>query len=432
MRQSLHREVVMIDDLTIAGRVPGLEEPSPEMMQLPTPPGLPRRWGAARPNGTFVSVSETGVVTMRLSVPRLLNGNPVNYPLVPITDVEHLGLARLRRELATGLRLASARPGELERRLPIENWPVIRCTFAVDLRVSDPLKCIQGCMGIRRSHSARFDCHGAQRISTAAWYSKPLAAKFYCKANELRAHKLARDDDRAALERLAVDAERVLRFEVTFRQVAGLRRLFGPQCVGGLLPSLAIVCDPRIDGWVLAREAARLRLYEPLAGGDRTMFSSHVRQVVGALLEEQRRLARHERTLGRRKTLTSERLNDLVATYFLAAAYNVAEVAQLKGKSVSSVREQISDLRALGVPPDASPFSTMAESVREIAEALRPHLPESFPPRLEDWTERSAFVLPPWRADADVDSGTENADPDDEPIEEHGGAAEINVDDLML
>ncbi len=412
----------MLDDLTFAGRVEGINGPPDWMMPLDTPSRAPRRWGTSGPNGLFVSVAETGVVSVRLSVPRWLHDHPVNYPLMPIDNVEQLGLRRLRQGIAQTLHLPTSAVGsELAVRFPVERWAVIRSSHAVDLHVSDPLRVAHGCLGIQRRYRSRIDTHGSPTTSTIAWYTKSLSAKFYVKGLELQSHLKAKKNaaDRTRIEQLVEHAKHSLRFEVTLRQAQGLRRLFGTR-IGDHLPTLALMCDPRIDGWVLAREAYRLRLGDPQSGADRTLFASHVREVVGKLREGQSRLSAGDLTLGRRKTLTPQRLNDLIALYFVASAYPINEAAELTGKSVSAVREALGELRRLGVPPDASPFSTMGAAITEIAQALSPYLPDTFPPDLPDFDPAVAFVTPPWKAeDISFDEFTddESRDPDEEDEE---------------
>jgi hypothetical protein len=389
----------MLDDATFVGRVEGVSGPPEWMAPVATAPGQPARRGISPCNGLFVSVWETGLVSVRLSVPRWLTGHPVNYPLVPLRGVYDLDLRRLRLAIVEALNLrVSAIGSDLAERLPIERWAYIRGSYAVDLPVSDPIRVVQGCLGIRRKYAARFDAHGSPTISTVGWHTKSVSAKLYAKGLELEDHLDGRTPERHVIERLAKAAERDLRFEATFRTVQGVRRLFG-NVIGHHLPTLALMSDPCIDGWVLAREADRLRLFEPQTGGDRTTFPAHARLVADALRKAQERLARGEAVLERRKSLTPDRITDLIANYFLGAAHTPAEIASMLGKSLASVREAQAELRAIGIPVDASPFATMGSSVSEIANALDPYIPETWPPKLTGWPRGTGLVVPPWHDD---------------------------------
>jgi hypothetical protein len=413
--------VMPIDDITIAARVDDIDGLPVGMLPLSRAPGTPEKFGVARRGGSvYVTYAPvTRVVTARVSVPRWLHANPVNFPLVGTRSVEQLRPHRISQEIAQalGLRLSSLGT-ELDDHLPIRRWSVIRASYAVDLEVKDPVRVVQGCMGIQRRNSGLFKCFGRPRITTAEWSSRGLSSKVYAKGPELASRRSVNETTNETVNALAEDAEHVLRFEVTFKQVNAIRSLFGRGLRGGLLPTFSLMCDPRIEAWVLTREAVRLRLNEHYDGLERTTLPLHVRHVVNSLKATQAEIADGSRTLGRRKCkLTQERFNRLVSTYIYASAFSVPEVADLLDCSVSTVRELVSELREAGVPPDASPFTTLGAAVQELVEQLEPHLLNEYPPDLTDWRGRGAFVPAPW-SETPIDENDLVSDIGDEPVEE--------------
>jgi len=412
-----------LDDITIATRFDLGNIVPTGMIQLPHIPGRPEMFGVARQNGIlFVTYTPaTRIVTLRISVPRWLAGHPVNFPLVPIASVEDLRPHQLARELAQALGVREA-GDDLDELLPVRRMPVIRVSYALDLRFDDPVRIVQGLMGVERRNGGLFKPFGRPRITTVEWASKTLSAKFYAKGIQLltERRRSRNETTNAVIEELASQAENVLRFEVTMKQVKAVRGLFGTRpgtrtpMLGTMLPTVALMCDPRIDGWVLTREAIRSRLNERYEGLDRVTFPVHVRHVVGRLRTAQASLAAGGRTLGRRGVLTPERVTRLFLTYVYASGFEVAEVADLLGLSVSSVRELVRELRELGIPPDGSPFATLGAAVRELAEQLDPHMLANIPPNLRDWNVRAAFVPGLW----------------DEPVEEHDAVEDDPAEDV--
>jgi hypothetical protein len=389
------RGFIVLDDLTIAARVEGILDVPHGMWPLPPIPGRPDVFGVSHRGGVlFVTYCPaTCVVSLRISVPRWVGGYAVNYPLIPIRSVEDLRPDYLALELARALHLGILLSREAGERFPLASWAVIRSSHAIDLEVRDPIQSIFGLMGLRRRYEGKFNCFGSP-ISTVQWSSRALRVKFYCKGRELGSRRVRREAAEDLLS-LAERARNVLRFEVSFLQVRGLRNLFA--LTDTRLPNFAVMCDPRVNAWILTREADRLRLLDD-QDDKRVLFPARVRDVTTKLLEAQRELAAGGVTLGRRKSLTPERLWDLAATFFLASGYRLDELSAITGRSMSALAELVTDLRTLGIPPDGSPGGTMGSAVAEVADRLKPHLLEMYPPNLRDWRSR-ALAEAPWETD---------------------------------
>lgn len=422
----------MLDDLTIAGRVDGLDDVPEGMGPLDPVRGRPDVFGASCCQGIlFVTFCPaTKIVTVRISVPRLASSWPqrVNFPLVPLRSVEDLGPDCIALEVSKALHLGPLLQDEIQERLPLREWAVIRSSHAVDLNVPDPLKCLMGCLGLQRRHEGQRTLFGSP-ISTVQWASRPLRVKLYAKGLELRSRvRRARSDEAAReLEHRAEEAERVLRLEVSFLQVRSLRGLLGWDAP--FLPTLSLMCDPLIDRWVITREADRLRLCDEQADEDpRVFFPGRVRNVGTRLLQVQRDLADGGCTMGRRKTLTPARLWDLAAAFFLLSGYKVHELASMSGRSPSALAEMQAELRELGIAPDASFSGTAAASVSEIMKGLRPYILWDGFPNFSHWKGRVGRVEAPWaegeenEVEPEPESGV--VDVDDDSIVQDVGIGE--------
>ena len=388
----------MIDDLTIAARVSGIDGIPDGMLPLDTVRGRPEMFGASRRNGQlFVKYCpETQIASVRISVPRWIHSSHVNFPLASIRSADDLGLNQLACEVgaALGVHLSSIGTDGIKR-FPVNTWPVIRVSFAVDLVVRDPLASMHAYRGIDRRHPGRFTTFGIP-TSMVEWSSRSLRVKFYAKGLEIQSHRPKGAEEAELRQGLSERARRVLRFEVSFLEVRSLRAFL---CLENKsLPSLAFICDPRIGAWALTREAVRLRLGDDYSTIKTTSVPERVRHVGAVLLERQAALAASEGKLsvGRRKTITPGRLWDLAATHVLASGFTLDELVRMSGRSRSAMAELVAELRDLGIPPDLGAAGSVGAAVEEISDQLLPHLLSEFPPDLTNWRVRDAFVHPPW------------------------------------
>ncbi len=161
----------MIDDITVAFKAPLPAVPS-GMMQIAAPPGHPPVFGTTRLKGNPLFITyclETQVATIRISVPRLLNHNTVNFPLVSISGVDDLRPSWITREASIVL-LGFPVP-------PVATLPVTRVSYAADVRVSDPALYIRALSALRRRHGGTRTTWGAPMPSTIQWASKSLCCR---------------------------------------------------------------------------------------------------------------------------------------------------------------------------------------------------------------------------------------------------------------
>jgi hypothetical protein len=332
-------------------------------------------------------------VDVRISVPRWLHKQPVNFPLVPLSSVEDLMPHKLSVAVASALGLGvSAFGDDAEQLVPIRRWAVRRVSYAADLVMRDPRLSVMGCLSLDRRHGGKFSAFG-NPISTAQWQSDALRVQLYAKSLEIKSHKADGESERNALELLAERAKHVLRYEVTFRKARAIRDLLG---INAKMPTLAFMCDPLISAWVLTREAVRLRLDDDYEGLKTTTFPGRVRDVGATLREAQTRMAAGEELLPRRQSLTPKRVWDLAAAHFLLSAYTLDETAAMSGKSLSALREMEADLRSLGAPPDGTLVGSQRDAIAEFTDKLEPHTIKQYPPDLSHWRNADAFVIPPW------------------------------------
>lgn len=393
----------MIDDITIAARVDGLEGVPDGMLPQMRLIGRPETHGTAREHGRlYITYCEsTHIVTVRISVPRWLRGTPVNFPLALINGVDDLRLRGIAQHVLSAL----GKPVSDARRaadiLDLPRWAVIRVSYAVDLRVLDPINSVGGCMAIHRKHGGRPIARGCPP-STIEWASDSLCAKLYDKQLEIRTHRGADEEEQAELDSIARRAARVLRFEVSIRQVRAMRAVFKAFNVADRLPTLALMCDTYVDRWVLTREADRLRLAESYESLDTESFGARARAVLAVLDDAQRYMGRGEKLLERRRVLTDERKRDLFMCHVLGSAHvQVARVAEYWGRSRSAVNEMYQELRALGIPPDASRLGTLGAVAEEIGNILDDYLLPAgsgdLKAILAHWEGRSDMFVPaPW------------------------------------
>jgi len=419
----------VIDDITVAASVSGIDQVPFGMLPLKTVAGRPDTYGVSCGRGLFVTFCPaTRVVTVRISVPRWLHGHPVNFPLRPIAGVEALRLDRLAQEVAgaLGLRLSSI-GDEARRRLPLDRWAVIRASFAADLLVRDPVRSVEGAIGIDRRHGGRRQLFG-RPLSTIQWSSRSLRSKLYSKELEIRSHRRSDPAEANVLRQLAEQATRVLRFEVSFLQVRALRLLFKKPA---LLPTLSLMCDPFVSAFVLEREAIRLRLDEDPHAIENESFGARVRRIVAVLDQAQRDLASGGQTLGRRRSLSDQRKCDLILSHILGSGLvTPAAVAAFWGVSESAVRELFSELRELQIPPDASPAATLGVTCRDIWDALVPHLPtdEARERNLEHRRGRGDnFVAAPWAVQP-LDDNDHSCETDEETGDAEDG---LSIEDAI-
>ena len=217
--------------------------------------------------------------------------------------------------------------------------------------------------------------------------------KLYAKALELEHRARTKPILSDYFKELADHARNTVRFEVSFRQVRALRRFWDIE--DGRLPTLALMCDPNTVRLALATEAQRMRLYEDTYESLSTeSYAQRIRQIGATIRSIKERLASGDlKRCGRRKSLTPQRIMNLVAAYSLLTAYSPGELTQQFGFSKSKVNELRRDLREIGLQADSSSTGTLAESVQELAERLRPFV---FAPRVPDWWDASSFVDAPW------------------------------------
>jgi hypothetical protein len=287
-------------------------------------------------------------------------------------------------------------------------------SYAIDLNVSDPLQIISGCAALARRNPATFTSWGMP-TETIQWVSKSLGSKFYAKGIELR-HRAKSEDDKRKLGGLVAAAERVVRFEVSFRGVRALRGLFGLSDTR--LPNLAIVCDPQVDRYALGREATRLRLYDAYSFCESQSYGAIVRHVATILRNAQTRLANGELDhIGRRKTLTDARLWDLCAAFFLFSGFTPNALSLWTGRSRASLDELRSELRQLGIPPDRSTAGGLGEAATEVAKLLHQYVDFEFQNE-KSWNTTTGTAPAPWSSDVLASEvGITLDDANDEPAE---------------
>lgn len=329
----------MIDDLTIAAKVEGLGDyPTEVMSPLGLVPGRPAMWGAPRAHGSlFVTYCPaTSLVTCRISVPRWVGDQVVNFPLVPIKAVDDLRPSDVASHVIAALGATIPCGADPEKYFPIRGAAVTRVSYAVDISVSDPLQIISGCAGLPRRNPATFTSWGMPP-ETIQWRSRSLGAKFYAKGLELQ-HQVKNDGDTRQLNGLVAAAKRIVRFEVSFRSVRSLRDLFGLS--DARLPNLALMCGPQVDRYALGREATRLRLYDSYSISESKSYASIVRRVATVLREAQAQLESGDLDrLGRRRTLTADRIWDLGAAFFWLAGFGPGDLSSWTGRSRATLDE---------------------------------------------------------------------------------------------
>lgn len=400
-----------IDDITIAGPSPVNEVPV-GFKPAKTAPGRPAAYGAPAGNGLFVTICpDTRIMTVRISVPRYLQNIPVNFPLIPLRRVEDLKLESLASTVGSmfGIRL-SVMGGVASRRFPFREWGVIRVSYAMDLKVRDPISCVEGAMGLRRRNVGVRHVFGGEKFSTILWGSRALQVKLYAKQEEIESHVSVDEIRSSQLAHRARQARGVLRFEVSLKQVSAIRRLF-PKGMPGHLPMLHLMCDPRMARWVVRREARRLRLDEASSLCDVESPSVHARRVVDVLKDAQAQMAAGEFELGRLKSMTEERLRSLALVHFLGAGLRGTELQETLGLSRPAVAELLQQLRALGLPPDSTPRTTLGDVTTEINDALvraGVYPPVSFDDLNGVWAVRT-----PWAEDEDDVPEDDGNDEDD-------------------
>src|ERR1039458_9658255 len=219
----------MIDDITIAVKIEGIgDRPTEYMSPLGFLPGRPAQWGAPRADGAlFITYCpSTSVSTVRISVPRWVASQHVNYPLVPIQGVDDLRPREISAHALAALGVAIPSDVDPETYFPVRTAAVTRVSYAADLRVSDPIQVIAGCTGLSRRNPASFTSWGSPP-STIQWASKSLGVKMYSKGLELATHRMKHEGDMAHLNSLIASASKVMRFEVSFRRVRALRDFIG-------------------------------------------------------------------------------------------------------------------------------------------------------------------------------------------------------------
>jgi hypothetical protein len=234
--------------------------------------------------------------------------------------------------------------------------------------------------------------------------------KLYSKGLELSTHRAKCDEERALLNELVASASKTVRFEVSFRRVRALRDFIGIR--NDRIPNLALMCDPRIDRYALGREAHRLRLYESYTATESGCYASTVRHVAAVLQSAQARLANGDLgQVGRRKTLTEDRIWDLGAAFFWLSGFGAADLASWSGRSKATLAELRAELRELGIPPNESPTGGLGPSANELAGQLLPFIDLEHPD-ISDWRVSNGTACAPWASEViEVDAATE---PDNE------------------
>ncbi len=415
----------MIDDIWFAGVAPlGVGDDPPGFVPGVAVPGRPRKLVARRAHGAIIIefTPTSRLVTVRLSVPKWLSQSRLcNYPLVPIRGVEDLRVRAIQSELARafGLRL-SAIGTDFDDNFPIRRWVVTRVCFAWDIPITDPCCVINACESLQRRWPGTPKRYG-QPTETLQWGEKTKApfhtVTLYAKGIELakEARRLRDPADRETVRRIAEGALGVVRFEVGFHRVRPLREWM--DLPSGQLVTLAFMCDPRVGRWALTREAQRLRLDEEYASDAAGPLSVQVRHVVGVVTERRRRLeATGSERVGRRASITSGRMEQLMVSYFLLSGYTPGEAASILERSASALRDLQSDLREMGLHPDRN-LGGLGIAVAQLQAGLAPYLLADIPPRFEPWETRrdEVYAVPPW-VEGQAPDGDDDEDYEVDPM----------------
>lgn len=399
----------MIDDITfcgLAGDQVGLGV---------IPPGfhLHRASGDGRPvqyarslEGRFIWLGyepDTGLVEVRLSVPKWLNGQKlVNYPLPRIRSVGDLKVGRLACTIAAGLGVRiSAIGDDWKSIMPINRWAVVKVSYTADLEVGDPSFVLTGLCGLRRSHGAKPHVIG-NPTETLRWTASGVTVKFYNKAEEILSHRRKQPEHRQKLELIAREAAKVVRFEVTLDGAKAVRRFWNGllRLPRRALPTLGLMCDREVAALVITEQARLLGLLNPHTSTREDSLAARAR-LLGEKLTGLRRSTTKGTPFRERKRMTPHRVCDLFAAFCALPGLRPKEVQALFGWSEGKYYDILADLKASGLQPDGSPSGGLADAAQEIMRPLGRHLSPNYPPESKDvcaYVRQFACPLtqPPW------------------------------------
>lgn len=419
----------MIDEITFCGLAPddlGEGEIPKGFTLNPRKAARRAQWSRALEQGAIWVGYEpdTRIIEIRLSVPRWLNAQKlVNYPIPQIRTVHDIKLPQLARKIASALGIrVSAIGNDWINLLPLHRWAVVHISYTADLRVPNPGQVLGGLQGLRRSHGAKVNAVGGNTVESLRWKASGVTARFYDKAEEIRAQWRKHPERRELLDMLAMHASRVVRFEVAITGAKAIRALFKKvlHFPRTSLPTLGFMCRPEIAALAWRREVDRLGLWAHHTSTTAETFGGRARQV-GLKVDALRKSVTKENPFRGRKSMKKERVRDLILAHMLLSGMRTKEVISLTGWSESKLFDLLADLKEAGLLPDSSPSGGLADAANAIVNALAPHLlistmvsPEAIFTLAS--STPGAFITPPW-ADGETlleGDGTEGEDTPEE------------------
>lgn len=335
-------------------------------------------------------VDETNEVILKLSLPRIIGGQPYNFPLHLVRSINDINVTPITRFVQDALGL-DALPA------PLDRWPVIRWAAAIDVDVGQvgAVPSLEALARVQRDHPGKAQVWKSRNTITGAqWGTKGSPRMMvYRKAAEIleTTPKRSRNGqalygplqdsrtrEREARRMLADQAANILRVEVTLDTAKVVRGLF--DWTSPATPTLRLMTQQNVQDRVLGHEVGRLQLFNVAdlaeGGGDRPDVVEVLRQVI---------LAIRRFNAGRPEP---EHFS-LSAAYRLAAFYMTEGLVHRQqvlnwngGSGRSTLAQMKADLRKIELPPLAG-AAGLAEHhwLVRFGRLVRDQLP-SIPPKI--------------------------------------------------
>jgi hypothetical protein len=376
------------DPLNIQGR--GFVRPRTD------PSGASRPWRYVPGQGFVVmACPETGDVEIKLSIPRLANGHPCNYPLRPLDDVA------LGRTVSPVLNILFGHPPEQTRgsaerwaKSLLTGWGVRRIAFAIDVHVQTIPAVLDAL--IARSRRGNRPNRWNHPTTGLQWDGENVRLQLYDKRAEIlgKIRQLKRQQadfapPSAELRNCLADrAHSLVRFEVTLKNARAVRDLAA--LPAGRLPNLRWIGRDEVGAYVLGTEAAKLKLVE-LAALDDVEGTDAV-----ALARELGAAAKRSPSGRRGRPLSGTTIAALGFLHILRGTMSDEDIQHTLGLSARAFDDRRRELERMNLPCLGSADPSGHTHLRRFARILVDRfvdIPESpgFPP-----TEPDDVVVMPW------------------------------------